>query len=103
MSDAAVVDLAALVAQAERRYVERNPESRCLHEEGARVMPGGNTRTVIHVPPFPLTIVRGEGARLTDADGHVYTDFLGEFTAGLYGHSHPAILQAIRNALDDGM
>ena len=27
-------------------------------------MPGGNTRTVIHVPPFPLTIVRGEGARL---------------------------------------
>jgi glutamate-1-semialdehyde 2,1-aminomutase len=95
--------VAALVAEAERRYVEANPESRRLHEERARVMPGGNTRTVIHVPPFPLTIVRGEGARLTDADGHVYLDFLGEYTAGLYGHSHPVVLQAIRDALDDGI
>ena len=95
-------DLSALAAEAERRYVERNPESRRLHGERARVMPGGNTRTVIHVPPFPLTIVRGEGARLTDADGHVYVDLLGEFTAGLYGHSHPVIRQAIRDALDDG-
>jgi glutamate-1-semialdehyde 2,1-aminomutase len=103
MSDAAVVDLAVLVADAERRYVERNPESRRLHEERARVMPGGNTRTVIHVSPFPLTIVRGEGARLTDADGHVYVDFLGEYTAGLYGHSHPVILDAIRDALADGI
>jgi glutamate-1-semialdehyde 2,1-aminomutase len=103
MSDAAVVDLAALVADAERRYVERNPESRRLHEQRAQVMPGGNTRTVIHVPPFPLTIVRGEGARITDADGHVYVDFLGEYTAGLYGHSHPVILEAIREALADGI
>ena len=96
-------DLAALVADAERCYVERNPESRRLHERRAQVMPGGNTRSVIHVPPFPLTIVRGEGARLTDADGHVYVDFLGEYTAGLYGHSHPAIVAAIREALEDGM
>ena len=88
---------------AEARYIERNPESRRLHEERALVMPGGNTRSVIHIPPFPLTIVRGEGAWITDADGHTYTDFLGEYTAGLYGHSHPVILGAIRAALDDGI
>jgi glutamate-1-semialdehyde 2,1-aminomutase len=100
---AVATDLSARLAEAERRYVERNPESRRLHEERARVMPGGNTRTVIHVPPFPLTIVRGEGARLTDADGHEYVDFLGEYTAGLYGHSHPVLLAAVREALEDGM
>jgi glutamate-1-semialdehyde 2,1-aminomutase len=66
-------------------------------------MPGGNTRTVVHIDPFPLTIVRGEGARLIDADGHEYVDFLGEYTAGLYGHSHPAIVGAIRDALADGI
>jgi glutamate-1-semialdehyde 2,1-aminomutase len=103
MTEAAVVDLAALVADAQRRYVERNPESRRLHEERAQVMPGGNTRTVIHVEPFPLTIVRGEGARLTDADGHVLVDFLGEYTAGLVGHSQPVVLEAIRAAHDDGI
>jgi glutamate-1-semialdehyde 2,1-aminomutase len=95
--------VASALEAVEARYVERNPESRRLHEVRALAMPGGNTRSVIHVPPFPLTIVRGEGAQITDADGHVYTDFLGEYTAGLYGHSHPVILGAIRAALDDGI
>jgi glutamate-1-semialdehyde 2,1-aminomutase len=84
------------------QYVERNPESKRLHEARARVMPGGNTRTVLHVPPFPLTILRAEGARIWDADGHDYLDFLGEYTAGLYGHSHPVIRAAIEEALADG-
>src|SRR5581483_3637519 len=52
-----------------------------LHEERARFMPGGNTRTVIHVDPFPLTIVRGEGVRIVDADGDVYLDFGGAVLA----------------------
>jgi glutamate-1-semialdehyde 2,1-aminomutase len=102
MAAPAVTDLAALVDEAERRYVDRNPESRRLHERRALVMPGGNTRSVIHVAPFPLTIVRGEGARITDADGHEYLDFLGEYTAGLYGHSHSVLAEAIREALAEG-
>jgi glutamate-1-semialdehyde 2,1-aminomutase len=99
----AAAELAALLAEAEARYVGANGESRRLHEERVRFMPGGNTRTTIHQPPFPLTIVRGEGARITDADGHEYVDFLGEYTAGLYGHSHPVIVEAIRGALADGI
>lgn len=95
-------DLVARLADAEARYVAANSESRRLHEQRARFMPGGNTRTTIHQPPFPLTIVHGEGARLTDADGHAYVDFLGEYTAGLYGHSHPVIVDAIRSALAEG-
>src|SRR5947208_873338 len=99
----AAENLTALLDEAERRYAERNPTSLRLHGERTRVMPGGNTRTTIHTPPFPLTIVSGAGAEITDADGHGYVDFLGEFSAGLYGHSHPVILAAIRDALDDGI
>jgi glutamate-1-semialdehyde 2,1-aminomutase len=99
----AAVDVAERVAGAEARYVAANPESRRLHEQRARFMPGGSTRTTIHQPPFPLTIVRATGARLVDADGHEYVDFLGEYTAGLYGHSHPVIAEAIRGALADGI
>jgi glutamate-1-semialdehyde 2,1-aminomutase len=98
----AVTDLGARLTDAEARYVAANPESYRLHEERARFMPGGNTRTTIHRRPFPLTIVRGDGARLIDADGHAYVDFLGEYTAGLYGHSNEVIVGAIRNALVDG-
>jgi len=98
-----ISDLAASLAEAEGRYAEANPVSGRLHEERARHMPGGNTRTTIHQPPFPLTVVHGAGARITDADGHEYLDFLGEYTAGIYGHSHPVIVGAIREALADGI
>ena len=48
-------------------------------------------------------MVRGEGARLFDLDGHAYLDFLGEYTAGLYGHSHPVIQAAVERALKSGI
>jgi glutamate-1-semialdehyde 2,1-aminomutase len=47
-------------------------------------------------------MAKGEGAHLWDLDGHEYVDFLSEFTAGLFGHSHPAIRRAIDEALDGG-
>src|SRR3712207_9419376 len=47
-------------------------------------------------------MARGEGCRLWDADGHRYVDLLGEYTAGLYGHSHPVIRAALDRALDGG-
>jgi len=97
------IDLAAALAEAVEQYRARNPKSLAQHREACLAMPGGNTRASIHVDPFPLTMARGEGARLWDVDGHEYTDFLSEFTAGLYGHSHPAIRAAIEEALVGGL
>lgn len=97
------IDLDAALAEAIESYRARNPHSLARHREACIVMPGGNTRTVIHVDPFPLAIRHGEGARLTDLDGHEYVDFLSEFTAGIYGHSHPVIRAAILEALDAGL
>jgi len=96
-------DIAQTLAQVTRAYVERNPQSAAQYERALAVMPGGNTRSVLFYEPFPLAIARGEGCRLWDADGHEYLDFLGEFTAGLYGHSHPVIRAAIVQALDNGI
>lgn len=47
-------------------------------------------------PKRPLAIVRGEGARLYDADGRVYIDCVGGQGAANLGHCHPAIVTAIR-------
>ncbi len=65
-------------------------------------MPGGNTRTVLHHGPFPFRAVRGEGPWLWDAEGNRLLNLLGEYTAGLFGHSHPAIRAALEEALDGG-
>src|SRR5918912_1231130 len=96
------VDLAAALAEAQEHYRARNPRSLALHEEACAALPGGNTRSAIYAEPFPLAMVRGDGARLWDADGHEYVDFLSEFTAGVFGHSHPAIRRAIDRGLDGG-
>jgi glutamate-1-semialdehyde 2,1-aminomutase len=89
--------------EARARYVAGHPECQALFERAGRYLPGGNTRTVLFYEPFPLLIQRAEGATLHDADGHSYLDFLGEFTAGLYGHSNPTIRAAIETALGDGI
>ena len=101
--NAANVDVSAALAEAEERYRADNPKSLAQHRQACMAMPGGNTRASIHADPFPLTMARGEGARLWDLDGHEYADFLSEFTAGIYGHSHPAIRNAIEGALAGGL
>jgi len=97
------IDIAAALAEATELYCARNPNSRAQYEAACAALPGGNTRSAIYADPFPLTMVRGAGAHLWDADGHEYVDFLSEFTAGLFGHSHPAIRKAIDAALDGGI
>jgi len=95
--------LADALNTASQRYAANNPNSQRQFERAAQVLPGGNTRSVLFYPPFPLTITRGQGCRLWDADGHEYVDFIAEFTAGIYGHSHPVIRKAIIEALDTGI
>ena len=92
----------ALAASVER-YRMRHPASARQLEVAAEVLPGGNTRSVLFQAPFPLVMVRGEGCWLWDADGHKLLDALGEFTAGLYGHSAAPIRAAIVEALDSGI
>jgi glutamate-1-semialdehyde 2,1-aminomutase len=94
--------LEAAYAEAAERFRAANPKSATIDGEAQASMPGGNTRTVLHYHPFPLRFARGEGARLYDVDGHELVDFLGEYTAGLYGHSEPVIREAIKLAADDG-
>jgi glutamate-1-semialdehyde 2,1-aminomutase len=84
-------------------YVEANPRSRAHFEAACASMPGGNTRTVLFYEPFPLRIAGGTGCHLRDVDGHDYVDLLGDFTAGLFGHSNPSIAAAVTQAMSDGM
>jgi len=85
------------------RYAATNPRSMAADRDAEQYLPGGNTRTVLHFDPFPLTMVAGEGAELVDLDGHRYVDFVGEFSAGLFGHTETAIKSAIWGALETGV
>jgi glutamate-1-semialdehyde 2,1-aminomutase len=95
--------LESAIEDARSRYRSQNPRSQAADESAARYLPGGNTRSVLYYEPFPLTMVAGDGAELTDLDGHRYVDFVGEYSAALFGHSNDVIKSAIVNALDDGV
>ncbi|MET9430224.1 acetylornithine transaminase [Streptomyces sp. NPDC003036] len=42
-----------------------------------------------------LPLVRGEGAKVWDADGTEYLDFVGGIAVNALGHAHPAIVDAV--------
>ena len=91
------------LTEATQAFSAKRPKTRALHERAAHVMPGGNTRTVLFTAPFPIRVEKAAGASLTDIDGNSYLDLLGEYSAGIYGHSHPRILAAAHAALDIGL
>ena len=97
------LDLATALGNAEARYVAANPRSAAAFADAQRHMPGGNTRTVLYYSPFPLTLAGGEGCYVTDIDDHRYIDTISEQTAGMYGHSEPAIEAAVIAALRQGI
>ncbi len=45
---------------------------------------------------YPVAFERGEGARLWDADGTEYLDFLAGISVSSVGHCHPAVVAAVR-------
>lgn len=48
-----------------------------------------------------LEIVKAEGCRLVDWGGKEYIDLIGGISVANVGHRHPAVVEAIKNQLDD--
>ena len=44
------------------------PASQAMFARAKQSLPGGNTRTGVHIDPFPLYADRGEGAYLYDIE-----------------------------------
>ncbi len=95
--------IASALEDARQRYCAANPLSMAADKTAERYLPGGNTRTVLHYDPFPLTMTSGAGAEVIDLDGHRYLDCVGEFSAGLFGHSNKTIISTLHEVLDNGV
>lgn len=87
------------LAKARSNFADRNPQSRKQYDQARNFLPGGHTRTVLTHAPFPLTFAAGNESWLHDVDGHTYIDMLGDYTAGLLGHSEHRVIDAVAAAL----
>ena len=52
--------------------------------------------------PGPIVLERGQGSQVWDVDGNQYTDFMMSFGALIHGHAHPAIVDAVYQAMAQG-
>jgi glutamate-1-semialdehyde 2,1-aminomutase len=81
-------------------------QNQILFERAQRLIPGGVNspvrafRSVGGTPPF---IARGSGARIQDADGKRYLDYVGSWGPLILGHAHPAVIAAVQEAAARGL
>jgi len=80
-------------------------KSRKLFEEAVRAIPGGvnsPVRACRSVGSDPVFVERGRGARIFDADGREYLDFVSSWGPLICGHAAPWVVKAVTEALEKG-
>lgn len=78
--------------------------SEIYFERAKGIIPGGvnsPVRAFKSVGGHPVFIHSAKGAYLKDVDGREYLDLIGSWGPMLFGHSHPAIQEALSNALQN--
>ena len=83
-------------------YESNTPGSAAAQRRGHASVVGGNSRGAAYHRPYPLTLVRAEGAKVVDIDGREYLDFINNFTSLVHGHAYPPILQAVSRQIAGG-
>lgn len=61
-------ELQIAVDAVKARYIASNARSKAFHEEAVNVLPGGNTRTILHTDPFPIYIKHANSYQVTSED-----------------------------------
>jgi glutamate-1-semialdehyde 2,1-aminomutase len=77
-----------------------------LFQRAQQTIPGGvnsPVRAFRSVGGTPRFLARAEGARVWDADGKEYIDYVGSWGPAIAGHAHPAIVEAVREAALKGL
>ena len=80
-------------------------KSEKLFLEAQKHLPGGvnsPVRAFKSVGRNPLYIKQAKGARMTDADGNEFIDYIGSWGPMIVGHAHKRVIKAIKETANDG-
>ena len=80
----------------------RTPEEIALLEAAARTLPGGVLGSARFPDDVAFIVTGGRGSRLYDGSGREYIDYLLGSGPLVLGHAHPAVVQAVRERIEDG-
>ena len=83
----------------------RYPQSERLFAHAARILPGGvdsPVRAFRSVGATPLFVTRASGARIEDADGHTYIDYVMSWGPLIHGHAPKGLIKALGDVAKRG-
>ena len=80
----------------------RLPDESRLLEKAARFLPGGALGSYRFPGDLAFVVGRARGARLWDVSGREYIDYLLGSGPMILGHSHPAVVAAVREQMEKG-
>jgi glutamate-1-semialdehyde 2,1-aminomutase len=83
-------------------YKARTERSGALFERAHKVLPSGITHDARYLDPYSIHVSRAKGPRKWDVDGNEYIDYFGGHGAMLLGHSHPAVIEAVKKQIELG-
>lgn len=86
--------------------IVRTDRSEELFKKAVEIMPGGvnsPVRAFGSVGRNPLFIEKAKGSKIYDVDGNEYIDYVCSWGPGILGHSHPAVIEAVTKAVQDGL
>ena len=83
-------------------YKARTQGSGVLFERARKVLPSGITHDARYLDPYSIHVAKAAGPRKWDVDGNEYVDYFGGHGAMLLGHSHPAVIEAVKRQIELG-
>jgi glutamate-1-semialdehyde 2,1-aminomutase len=105
LTETARINRQRLSHMAEREqasYRDRTAQSRVLLERAKESMPLGIASSFQDYAPYPTFMRESLGSRMWDVDGNEYIDFDMAFGVLAAGHSHPAVVEAVRERVGRG-
>ena len=95
-------NLQDIIAEQEKIFVERQPESARMAGLASHSLAGGVTSSWQITVPQAVWLSHGKGSKIYDVDGNEYVDLHGGYGAALAGHAHPAMVEAVRGQVGLG-
>ncbi|HEY9241994.1 MAG TPA: aspartate aminotransferase family protein [Streptosporangiaceae bacterium] len=95
-------NLQDIIAEQEKIFVERQPESARMAGLASHSLAGGVTSSWQITVPQAVWLSHGKGSKIYDVDGNEYVDLHGGYGAALAGHAHPAMVEAVRSQVGLG-
>ena len=83
-------------------FQQRCAQSNRQFERAKKLLAGGVSHESRYVSPFPIYTNWAEGSRKRDVDGNEYIDYSMGSASLLLGHSHPGVVDALKEQITKG-